>query len=115
MPIHCTYMLRPGLPLPVVLVTLSFGNLHSQTAQSVGGSVQEKAGIALVKPQPWAKDSEATVVEFQSYINRTGYYEFASKSGTKRQVPASKVVKVVEYSVPEQIQEMVTAEERQKC
>ena len=27
--------------------------------------------MVLVKPQPWSKDAEATVLEFQAFINRT--------------------------------------------
>lgn len=107
-------MFRSWFFLPVLLVTLSAGNLLSQTSQNVGGSVQDKPGIALVKPQPWAKDSEATVSEFQSYVNRTGYYEFTNKTGTKRQVPSARVVKVVEYANPDEIKEIITVEDRQK-
>lgn len=110
MPIHCKNMFRPW---PLLLVfccsVLLVGKLHSQSA----GKESNKPGIALVKPQPWAKDSEATVLEFQAYTDRTGYFEFTGKTGTKRQVQASKVVKLVLFADPTQIKEMITPEERQ--
>jgi hypothetical protein len=107
-------MFRPWLTLSTLFLTLLAGNLQSQTTQSAGGTVQDKPGIVLIKPQPWAKDSEATVTEFQSYVNRTGYYEFQSKGGTKRQVPTGRVVKLVEFFNPALVQEMKTPDERQK-
>ena len=111
-------MLRPWSLLSLLLCSLlCVGNLHSQSA----GKESTKPGVALVKPQPWAKDSEATVLEFQAFTDRTasgaagaGYYEFTGKTGTKRQVQASKVVKLVVYADPDQIKEMITPEERQK-
>ena len=44
----------------------------SPGAQSGSGFVlQQRAGVVFVKPQPWSRDSEATVFEFQAFINRT--------------------------------------------
>lgn len=111
-------MLRPWSLFSFLFCSVFLiGNLHSQSA----GKESTKAGIALVKPQPWAKDNEATVLEFQGFTDRTasgatgaGYYEFTGKTGTKRQVQASKVVKLVVFADPTQIKEMITPEERQK-
>jgi hypothetical protein len=74
-------------------------------AQSGSGFVlQKRAGVVLVKPQPWSRDNEATVLEFQAFINRTadggfgaGYYEFQTKNADRRQIPTARIVKLVIY------------------
>ncbi len=67
-------------------------------------TTDSRPGIALVKPQPWSKPAEATVSEFLGYVDRTpegasgaGYYELKTKQGDKRQVPASRIVKIIVY------------------
>ncbi len=77
----------------------------SPAAQSGSGFVvQKRAGVVFVKPQPWSRDSEATVLEFQAFINRTadggfgaGYYEFQTKNADRRQIPTARIVKLVIY------------------
>ncbi len=95
------------------------GALFSQTPD--GYTVQERPGIVLIKPQPWAKDSEATVLEFLAYTDRTasgaagaGYYEFRTKSSDKRQVATSKVVKLIVYADPQLIKEVLVPADREK-
>jgi hypothetical protein len=91
--------------------------LHSQPGN--GFSVRERAGLAFVKPQPWSKDSEARLFEFQAFINRTadggsgaGYYEFRTKNSERRQVPTACIVKLVVYPDVQQFREIVKPEDR---
>ncbi len=93
---------------------------EARSQQSNGFTVQERPGIILVKPQPWSKEGDATVFEFKAFIDRTasgaagaGYYEFRTKHGDKRQIPASKVVKFIVYPDPQLIREITKAEERE--
>ncbi|PTY00179.1 hypothetical protein DB345_01135 [Spartobacteria bacterium LR76] len=74
------------------------------TTSSPAQTTDSRPGIALVKPQAWSKPAEATVSEFIGYIDRTpegatgaGYYELKTKLGDKRQVPASRIVKIIVY------------------
>jgi len=67
----------------------------------------------LIKPQAWSKNSEATVLEFQSLVNRTGYYEFETKQVGKRQIPSGKVAKVFFYPNAQQTGDIVKPEDRQ--
>lgn len=91
-------------------------------AQNEGGfTVQEKPGIALVKPQAWSKNDQATVMEFEAFTDRTvkgtpgaGYYEFKTKASDKRQVPAAKVVKLLVFPDPSNFQNVVSKEEREQ-
>jgi hypothetical protein len=85
-----------------------------------GFSVQERAGLALVKPQPWSKDTEATALDFKAFVNRTadgalgaGYYEFRTKNADRRQIPIARIVKLVIYPDVQQIQQIVSREDRQ--
>jgi len=104
--------------LLAAVVFCATGEVRSQSSD--GFTVQERPGIAIVKPQPWSKESDATVMEFLAFIDRTasgaakaGYFEFRMKSGDKRQVPTSKLVKMVVYADPAQIREIVDPEQRQ--
>ncbi|HET9523439.1 MAG TPA: hypothetical protein VFO90_04365 [Terrimicrobiaceae bacterium] len=85
-----------------------------------GFSVQQRPGLALIKPQPWSKDSEVAVLEFQAFINRTadgtpgaGYYEFRTKQAGRRQVSVGRIVKLVVYPDVDQFPEVVNAQDRQ--
>ena len=98
-------------------------SLATATAQSGtdGATLQNVGGIALVKPQAWSKETEATLVEFKAYIDRSatghgtaGYYEFHLPSGQTRQYPVSKVFGVVIYPDPERVQNLVTSDDRSK-
>jgi hypothetical protein len=113
------------MPLPrmthaytAILLCLTAVTLQSQPRD--GFLVQERPGVALVKPQPWSKDVEATVLEFQAYINRTadgrpgaGYYEFRTKTADRRQVPIGRIVKLVVYPDVQELKEIVSPQDRQ--
>ena len=86
-------------PCTAILLCFTAVTLRSQPGD--GFNVQERAGVVLVKPQPWSKNAEATVLEFQSFINRTadgtsgaGYYEFRTKNADRRQVQVGRIVKL---------------------
>ena len=96
----------------------SAGEMRGQSTD--GFTVQDRPGIAIVKPQTWSKESDVTVVEFLAFIDRTasgtanaGYIEFHLKSGDKRQVATSKLVKMVVYADPAQIRDIVEPGQRQ--
>lgn len=98
------------------VLTSSF--LHAQSTAG-GFTVQERAGIVLVKPQAWSKENEAVVVEFQAFTDRTasgasgaGYYEFRTKGADKRQVPTARIVKMVVYPDPKLVKEVITEKDR---
>lgn len=103
--------------LTTLLLCCSWGWSSAQSAD--GFTVQERPGIVLVKPQAWSKESDATVLEFEAYTDRTaaggaaGYYELRTKASPKRQVPLSRVVKFVVYPNPQLIEEVVTPAERE--
>lgn len=73
--------------------------------------------MALIKPQPWSKENEATVYEFQAFFDRSttgaGYYEF-HKGADKRQIPTGRIVKVIIYPDPSLIKDILTPADRQK-
>lgn len=88
--------------------------------KSDGFTLQETPGLALVKPQPWSKPSDATVMEFKAFIDRTstggaksGYYEFYTSSGNKRQIPSGRVVQVVVYPDPARIKKIIVPKDRE--
>lgn len=105
------------LALTTALTCFFWGKSPAQSTD--GFTVQERPGIVLVKPQAWSKESDATVLEFEAYTDRTaaggaaGYYELRTKASPKRQVPLSRVVKFVVYPDPQLIQEVVTPAERE--
>ena len=101
-----------------ILLCFTAATLRSQPGD--GFNVQERAGVVLVKPQPWSKNAEATVLEFQSFINRTadgtpgaGYYEFRTKNADRRQVQVGRIVKLVVYPDVQELGEIVSARDRQ--
>ncbi len=109
----------PNLPLSVVcLLALVFAQLAN--AQSPDGfTVQERAGIALIKPQSWSKDSQAIVMEFEAFTDRTargagiaGYIEFRTRANPKRQIPSGRIVKMVIYPEPNLVREIITDSDR---
>ncbi len=84
-----------------------------------GFTVQKKKGLAMVKTQPWSNPKDAVVVEFEAFSDRTvkgtpgaGYYEFQTKSQEKKQIAASKVVRLVIYPDPSQFTHLVETDER---
>jgi hypothetical protein len=93
----------------------------SSAQKSDGFTLQTTPGLALVKPQPWSKLSNATVLEFQAFIDRTstggagsGYYEFHTAGGNKRQIPSGRVVKVVVFPDPARIKSLISSLDRKK-
>lgn len=110
----------PVLLLPAIsfLIFTAASLVHGQ-APAGGFTLQERAGIVLVKPQAWSKDSEAVVVEFQAFTDRTasgaagaGYIEFRTKATDKRQIPAARIVKMVVYPEPHLVKEVITDKDR---
>lgn len=110
----------PAFILPAIsfLIFNAAGLAFGQSG-SDGFTVQERAGIVLVKPQAWSKESEAVVVEFQAFTDRTasgaagaGYIEFRTKAAPKRQVPTSRIVKLVVYPDPKLVTEVVETKDR---
>jgi hypothetical protein len=100
------------------LILIAASVARSQTP-SDGFTVQERAGIVLVKPQAWSKDNEAVVVEFQAFTDRTasgasgaGYIEFRTKGSPKRQIPTARIVKMVVYPEPHLVKEVLTDQDR---
>jgi len=116
-------MLLPKTPaflLPAIsIVTFAASAFAQPQSEADGFTLQERAGIVLVKPQAWSKDSEAVVVEFQAFTDRTasgaagaGYIEFRTKATDRRQVPTPRIVKMVVYPDPALIGEIVTEKDR---
>jgi hypothetical protein len=110
----------PAEILTFLLLIVFVSTLPSRAQEADGFTVQEKAGIALVKPQPWSKDAEATVLEFLALTDRTvrgtpgaGYYEFRTKQTDRRQVSAAKVVKILIYPDPQRLSNMTRSEDRE--
>lgn len=102
---------------PAALLCLAAASFGAQPGD--GFVVQERPGIVFVKPQPWSKDSEATMFEFQAFINRTadggfgaGYYEFRTKTSDRRQIPTARIVKLVTYPDVRQFKEIIHPEDR---
>ncbi len=98
-----------------VLGFCHLASVHAQTAD--GRAVQEKPGFALVKPQPWSRDDQATVMEFLAFTDRSvktspgaGYFEFRTSQRPAMQIPAARVVRLVVF--PEIPKELITAEQR---
>jgi hypothetical protein len=123
--IHCSvFMLRPPhisrlrtAAIACILAAVFTGPLFGQQAD--GFTLQQRPGIALIKPQAWSKPSDATVTEFVAFIDRTadggsgaGYFELRTKQGFKKQVGLAKVVKLIVYPDPDQMKEIVQPEDR---
>jgi tetratricopeptide (TPR) repeat protein len=113
-------MSLPSITYPCMAILLCLTAATLQGQSNDGFSVQRRPGMALVKPHPWSMDSEAAVLEFQAFINRTadgasgaGYYEFHTREAGRRQVSIGRIVKLVVYPDVQQLQEIVTPEDRQ--
>lgn len=86
--IALAFLLLPGAELP------------AQTNN--GDPSSEKAGFAMVKPQPWSPPNQATILKFISYVDRSaqgtpgaGYFVFQLPNQSEKQVPSTQVVKIV--------------------
>ena len=105
---------HPSLGKLFPLTLLLFCGLLSPgaVAQTADGQhAKDKPGVALVKPQPWSKEDQASVLEFLAFTDRSGYFEFrTAKPPNSQQVPTVKIVKMVVY--PEGPQSLASAEQR---
>jgi hypothetical protein len=113
-------MLLPRVTCSCMAIFLCLTATTLQAESKGGFSVQRRPGMALVKPQPWSRDSEAAVLEFHAFINRTadgtagaGYYEFHTRQAGRRQVPVGRIVKLFVYPDVQQLTEIVTPGDRQ--
>lgn len=71
---------------------------------------KDSPGLALVKPQAWSDDEQATVLEFLAYADHSGYYVFRTARSSNYQVATSKIVKLVIY--PDSPRSLTTIEQR---
>jgi hypothetical protein len=109
----------PAFLMSVITLVVSTSAFAQSQPAADGFTLQERAGIVLVKPQAWSKDSEAVVVEFQAFTDRTasgsagaGYIEFKTKATDNRQIPKAKIVKMVVYPDPKLVTEVITQKDR---
>jgi hypothetical protein len=94
--------------------------LHAQDRD--GNTVVQTAGIALVKPQPWSKPSEAEVVKFSAFTDRTargsagaGYFVLRLPNGKDTQIPSARIVKfILQPKTPSEVIEDSQRRELQK-
>lgn len=84
----------------IVSALMALVPLHAQDRD--GNTIVQTAGIALVKPQPWSKPSEAEVVKFSAFTDRTargsagaGYFVLRLPSGKDTQIPSARIVKLI--------------------
>ncbi|MFZ4778163.1 MAG: hypothetical protein ACOYM3_22555, partial [Terrimicrobiaceae bacterium] len=88
--------------LPLICVVLPA--LPAAAQSTDGMRQQDRPGLALIKPQAWSKEDQATVLEFLAFTDRSGYYEFRTAKSPNYQVPLAKVVKLVIYpEIPQSI------------
>ena len=88
------------LRLALICALVALVPVHAQDRD--GNTIVQTAGIALVKPQPWSKPSEAEVVKFSAFTDRTargsagaGYYVLRLPSGKDTQIPSARIVKLI--------------------
>ncbi|MEI8293897.1 MAG: hypothetical protein WCG66_07880 [bacterium] len=107
----------------VLVVCCIIATLVSSSAQNRdGNTVVETVGLVLVKPQPWSKPSEAEVVKFSAFTDRTargssgaGYFVFRLAGGNDLQIPNSRIVKlVIKPKVPLELVDDSQRQELQK-
>jgi hypothetical protein len=91
------------MPAQILLPFLAFFLILSVHAQQGNGhTAVGKSGIALVKPQSWSPVSQATVVHFTAYTDRSaratpgaGYFVLRLPGGTESQVKTAQIVKII--------------------
>jgi hypothetical protein len=88
------------LRLALICAIAALFPVHAQDRD--GNTIVQTAGIALVKPQPWSKPSEAEVVKFSAFTDRTargsagaGYFVLRLPSGKDTQIPSARIVKLI--------------------
>ena len=101
----------------VFLVLNLLGGGMGVAQETKGGEWQERSGFALVKPQPWSQDNQASIIEFLAFADRSvkgskaaGYFVLRTAKTPEMQVPSARVVKLVVY--PEPPRDLVRAEHR---
>lgn len=94
----------------LLLICAGLPTLPALAQSADGQRSQDRPGLALVKPQAWSKEDQATVLEFLAFTDRSGYYEFRTAKTPNYQVPLSRVVKLVLY--PEIPQSVANADQR---
>lgn len=88
------------LLLALICSLMALVPLHAQDRD--GNTIVQTSGVALVKPQPWSKPSEAEVVKFSAFTDRTargsagaGYFVLRLPSGKDTQIPSARIVKLI--------------------
>ena len=88
------------LRLALICAFVALVPLHAQDRD--GNTIVQTSGVALVKPQPWSKPSEAEVVKFSAFTDRTargsagaGYFVLRLPSGKDTQIPSARIVKLI--------------------
>lgn len=88
------------LRLALICFLLALVPLHAQDRD--GNTIVQTSGVALVKPQPWSKPSEAEVLKFSAFTDRTargsagaGYFVLRLPSGKDTQIPSARIVKLI--------------------
>lgn len=88
------------LRLALICSLMVLVSLHAQDRD--GNTIVQTSGVALVKPQPWSKPSEAEVVKFSAFTDRTargsagaGYFVLRLPSGKDTQIPSARIVKLI--------------------
>lgn len=101
----------PGKIIPITLLgALVLLPVRAPAQAADGQRSKDRPGLALVKPQAWSNEDQATVIEFLAVAGHTGYYVFRTVRTPDYQVATSKIVKLVVY--PESPQSLTTAEQR---
>jgi len=91
--------------LIIQIVTLAFLLLSVAELSAQSGDWRQssdKGGFALVKPQPWSPENQASILKFLSYTDRSargtpgaGYFVFQLPDQSEKQVASAQVVKIV--------------------
>ena len=106
-----------------ILLVISLTALTSITASAQKPTAQtpKPIGLAMIKPQVWSPNSQASLMEFSAIDDRTavgnmaaGYYQFQTLSGQQRQIPAGRVVKLILYPDLKRISEVIEPSDRQR-
>lgn len=100
-----------GKFLPFILLSCSgLLPLWSPAQTTDSQRTKESPGLALVKPQAWSKEDQATALEFLGFTDHSGYCEFRTARTPNYQVASAKIVKLVIY--PDSPKSLTTAEQR---
>ena len=104
---------RPTFGKLIRFTVLSCWGLLSSGAPAQTADAQRTkntAGFALVKPQAWSNSDQASVLEFLTFTDHSGYVEFRTAKIPNYQVATAKIVKLVVY--PDGPQFLTTVKQR---